>query len=348
MKRKRRIAFTLVELLVVITIIGILIALLLPAVQAAREAARKIQCGNNLKQIGIGLLNFECKNGVFPPGIKVRSRCTDPDSYGTYQWTYFLHCIMPDLEMQAYYDVIGGPEFKTNLYDVPSNPALQAIWIKVNNLGISYLWCPSDVVADNLYSYHCTIGDVIYQLPKSNYLGIFSGRNDHDAAHGATSTPYSIAPTQHAVFRYGLGTSLGDIKDGTSNTIAVAEYLKGVGSRDFGHGQFYTNRAGCQTLFVTQGPNSPSPDNLLDYWCPNGGSPSDPSMNLPCVGGNGEVNFASPRSRHPGGVHAVFCDGSVHFISDNVNSHLPVSGTDPPGTWQRLGWMADGLNLGEY
>ena len=100
-------------------------------------------------------------------------------------------------------------------------------------------------------------------------------------------------------------------------------------------GEFYTNRAGCQFLYVTLGPNSRAPDNLLSWhpgFCPPDGSRNRPKQNLPCTPGDTDVNYASPRSRHPGGVNVLFGDGSVHFIQDAVDST----------TWQGLGWMADG------
>ena len=96
----------------VITIIGILIALLLPAVQAAREAARQMQCSNNLKQIGVALHNFATQNGMLPPGILSSVRFTGtPSSGGYYQWPYFLHALLPYLEAQGYYDTVHGPTF---------------------------------------------------------------------------------------------------------------------------------------------------------------------------------------------------------------------------------------------
>jgi prepilin-type N-terminal cleavage/methylation domain-containing protein/prepilin-type processing-associated H-X9-DG protein len=330
--------FTLVELLVVITIIGILIALLLPAVQAAREAARRSQCSNNIKQIGLGLLNFESQNKTFPPGIMGNIRFSnDYAASGGYQWAYLLHFILPQLEMNAYYEAIGGPQFKKDLYN--DKPAFK----DVNNVGFAALWCPSDAGADNGF----IVDAGQYRWPKTNYLGLFSGLNDGDAAYSSSGYGPLADLRQRAVFRYSKGTSIADITDGTSNTMAVAEYLKGIVLND-ARAQPYTHRAGCQTLFVTLGPNSTAPDNLSIYFCPNSGTPNDPSNNLPCVGGDNNANYASPRSRHPGGVHAVFCDGSVHFIGDNVDSHIPINTADLPGTWQRLGWMADGLNPGDY
>jgi prepilin-type processing-associated H-X9-DG protein len=193
----------------------------------------------------------------------------------------------------------------------------------VNKLGLPGLICPSDSLGGNVTD---SVSLTTPRVPKTNYLGIFSGFRDADGF-----AP-NVNPLQQGVFRMGVGTRIADIRDGTSNTIAVAEYLKGVDVYD-SRGVFYTNRAGCQTLFVKYGPNSTVPDNLLDHpdFCPSNGSHNLPEQNLPCVPGGGDDNFASSRSRHPGGVHALFCDGSVHFVQSGIN--LP--------TWQYLGWIAD-------
>ena len=262
---------------------------------------------------------------------------------GGYQWTYLLHFLLPDLEQEAYYVAIGGPKFTTDLY------ASEAAWASVNKISLSAWLCPSDVIGDNSF-----VRDAsgVYKYPKTNYLGVFSGLNDGDGAYSATNAPYPLVSTRHAVFCYGKGTPISDITDGTSNTIALAEYLKGVDSWD-ARGQPLSHRAGWQTLFVRLAPNSTSPDDIYGSVCPTGGTPDEPSMNLPCTGdstNNGGNNYVGSRSRHPGGVNVVFCDGSVHFIADSIDSHAPVTATDttPPGTWQRLGWMADGLNPGDY
>ena len=106
--RQSAAGFTLVELLVVIAIIGILIALLLPAVQAAREAARRAHCTNNLKQFGLALHNFESAHGEFPPGTMAKERFSET---WPYEWPYFIHFLLPYLEHTNYYDELDGPHF---------------------------------------------------------------------------------------------------------------------------------------------------------------------------------------------------------------------------------------------
>jgi prepilin-type N-terminal cleavage/methylation domain-containing protein/prepilin-type processing-associated H-X9-DG protein len=313
--------FTLVELLVVITIIAILIALLLPAVQVAREAARRAHCSNNLRQIGVAMHNFATQNNAFPPGINAKNRFSYGYTDGGYEWVYFLHHLMAFSEQDSFYTAAHGPRFDlNNPWYAPDQ------WALVPTTAFAAFLCPSDGFGENTIDWGPTYP---YHVAKSNYLGIFSGFNDG----GAFSDK---VPAQRGVFRYHTGRLLTDIEDGLSNTMAVAEYLKGVSNTD-NRGVFWTNRAGCQTLFVTLGPNSTAPDNICYQFCPNGGSPNEPDLNLPCIAGGDDVNYASPRSRHPGGVNTLFCDGSVHFVQDGIDA----------ATWQGLGWIADGKIKGD-
>ena len=320
---KSPLAFTLVELLVVITIIGILIALLLPAVQAAREAARSMQCANNLKQIGLALHSFESAMGAFPPGHMAKVRFSyDYSLNGGYEWPYFLHYILPYMEAQAYYTAIEGAAFdlKNPWMDLPA-------WDKrVNGLPLPMFQCPSDGMTSQWSDAWQASGELM--IPKSNYLGFFSGLQDSD------NYTIPIDPATRGLFRPYEGTSLKEISDGTSNTMAVGEYLKGVREQD-SRGAFYTNRAGRQFLYVTLGPNSSAPDRFVPYpwFCTE--EFDVPAANLPCIAGSGENDYASPRSRHPGGVKTLFCDGSVHSISDSINTT----------TWRNLGWIATGEPL---
>jgi prepilin-type processing-associated H-X9-DG protein len=218
--------------------------------------------------------------------------------------------------LNSYYRSIHGPKFDLqNPWYAPDQ------WAAVPDSPFSSYICPSDYSGNDLLNqgFHPS-------LAKTNYLGIFSGLNDGDAY-------YDSDPTRRAVFCYGKGRAVKEITDGLSHTLAVAEYLKGLANGD-ARGAFWTNRAGCQTLFITTGPNSPAPDNICAVFCPNGGTVNEPTRNLPCVAGGDNENYASPRSRHPGGVNAVHCDGSVHFYENQIDTSV----------WHSLGWIADGNN----
>ena len=325
-------AFTLVELLVVIAIIGILIALLLPAVQAAREAARRMQCSNNLKQIGVALHNYHSAHKSFPLGSY-----GDTGPFGNPEWPYFLYFLMPYMEQQSLYDGLAEVQ-KTNVRPWYSNAT--SVWpMSVRDKPVSTFLCPSDgkgglTKASPAFDPSLPPTQAV-NLPVSNYLGIFSGLNDGDAWNEVWD-PSAVDPIQQAVFGVNRGARIGDITDGTSNTLAAAEYLTGKTGDQ--RGFIYTHRAGSQNLYVALTPNTSAPDILLDYptFC-QGGNHSYPKLNLPCVGGSGATNTAAARSRHPGGVHGLLCDGSVRFFAETIDST----------TWRRLGWMADGEVIGQ-
>jgi len=382
--------FTLLEILVVIGIIGVLVAMLLPAVQSARETARRTACANNLKQIGVAMSGYESAAGAFPPGIFAsawRSGDKEPSStaltgpiakFGFFDWTYFLHELLPRVEEQAYYDGLRAPLFRIPSLDKLTDAAqARSLYAGVNGRSIQPFLCPSDTQTGPLWL-SPVIGSLtqvgVLQLAKSNYLGIFSGTNVEGAISRLDTTAWtnrSVLPLpprrafsdRRGVFGFSQGTTAKAITDGLASTMAVAEYLRGVSDRD-GRGAFWFNDAGMQMLHAALPPNAIERDRLHQRRV-TAASPDDwgcfasagrtgvfttnsvnhqPALNLPCRGGEanddrlGIDGSATSRSRHRGGVNVLFCDGHVGFIDDTVES----STVSPYGTWQRLAWIDDG------
>jgi prepilin-type N-terminal cleavage/methylation domain-containing protein/prepilin-type processing-associated H-X9-DG protein len=325
--RNPKSGFTLVELLVVIAIIGILIALLLPAVQAAREAARRMQCSNNLKQIGLGMHNYHSALNTFPLGA-----LGEGGPMGNPEWPYLLYFLLPYVEQKALCDGMATAQ-KTNVRPWHSNAP--SVWpAEVRDRSVATYLCPSDGMGGLCKSSPNfnpnESPSTAVNLFVSNYLGLFSGLADGDTWNEAQHSS-AFDSRQTTVFGINRGSKIGDITDGTSNTVAVAEYLTGKPTDH--RGFTYTHRAGCQFLHVQLTPNTSVPDNLLDHpkFC-QGGLNSFPNLNLPCVPGAGSVNTAAARSRHPGGVHGLLCDGSVRFFAETIDV----------ATWRNLAWISDG------
>jgi len=319
----RHTAFTLIELLVVIGIIAILIALLLPAVQVAREAARRIQCGNHLKQIGVAMHNYHSSHGQFPPG-------SIHDDHGSPftrpQWISYLHQLLPYVEQQELFDVTK------DIWATPWN----ATWPEgARGKSVPTYLCPSDGMGGPTYVIDPpSIGyGVPNEVYRSNYLGFFSGLND-----GWQWSYYAVAGPKHQrhLFRQNWGRAIRHINDGTSHTMAISEYLTGVD--EFSHrGAPFTTRSGSQLIYPTLTPNSSSPDIL--WWndfhiCENG--TGYPELNLPCNVDATSRNHASARSRHPGGVQVMMCDGAVRFITNSI---------DLMSVWRPLATIAGGEEI---
>jgi len=342
---------TLVEVLVVVAILALLVAILVPAVQAARESARRVQCGNNLKQLGVALQSYEGTNGAYPVGMRApfsyNARCHLTGEYRGFEWTYLIHFILPQLEHLSYYDALGGDRFEL---PNPYSPEWCNQWpMAARNPSLSVLLCPSDCVFRSQRSNQ--FGILIY--PKSNYLGIFSGLRDADAGLGdsggwGAGHPGPRSPIR-ALFALGKpgareGTPVAAVSDGLSNTIAMAEYLTGV-SEGAHHvdgydtrGSFGTSRAGNQSMYLAHQPNSPNPDRRIAVtgFCPADLSLHRPQHNLPCVPCGDADQSVSPRSRHAGGVLTLFADGAVDFQTDTIDlttwrGMSTIAGREPVG-----------------
>ncbi|MEW4571147.1 DUF1559 domain-containing protein [Tautonia sp. JC769] len=316
MPRSRR-GFTLIELLVVIAIIGVLIALLLPAVQSAREAARRAQCTNNLKQIGLGMHNYHDTHQVFPAGAN--SCC----------WGTWILYTLPYVEQQALYNAwnFGGRSYDTTAtfrYAGPLNATVSSTRVK------AYL-CPSDGQAENLTNIGPTLNGQKFATTSQNYVVNYGNtvtdqRATYDnAIYPGTPVQFGGAPFSD-LFAPGTGTGgrrvygINTINDGTTNTLLVSEVIVGTGSGGGAYSAPYDLRgfSWWSSAAVFSGlmpPNTSYPDvtesnSYCIYPFQNNPPCTGPTTELP------RVNFA--RSEHPGGVNAAMADGSVRFIKDTI------------------------------
>ncbi len=326
MKRETRSGFTLIELLVVIAIIAILIALLLPAVQQAREAARRTQCKNNLKQFGIALHNYHDIHKAFPArqGGPITSGNTSGTSLPPRHSAYVM--LLPYIEQNAMAEQIqANPQYVWNTGFQPYTTQVQA-WL-----------CPSDSLAGSPFgeaNYSFNMGDN-YNLNGANVRGVFG--------------------EQSAV-------KMRDITDGTSNTIAMSEFVKPQGDGRIGMhiSSNTTNPTGCLAQFVNgqYTGTTITADRCSGYRWPDGRSgyvglttilpPNGPTCSSQSGGG-----LYTASSRHPGGVQILLCDASVRFVSENIDTGdltqpSVTGGLSPYGTWGALGSKSGSEVVSEF
>jgi len=279
MSRKPESGFTLVELLVVITIIGILIALLLPAVQAAREAARRTQCANNLKQMSLAMLNYESALASFCPGSMGDPGWTQPSlgiAFGHFGWPAFL---LPYVEQQPLYDKI---RFDKQCYaEFLGDPA-------------------GGPFGDPLNKEVCLSMPSVFACPSAKRVRPENEQKDY----GISATTQNCCPernTNHdGIAWWNSGVRIGDIIDGTSNTFMFLEF------GHFGNHSWIDYNVGANPfLFVFH----TSPGYVSA--CEHDGSPRPPNSTI--------WNGRASHSQHVGGVQATMCDGHLVWVSDNVD-----------------------------
>jgi prepilin-type N-terminal cleavage/methylation domain-containing protein/prepilin-type processing-associated H-X9-DG protein len=311
-RRRRPSAVTLIELLVVIAIIAVLIGLLLPAVQKVREAANRMKCSNNLKQVGLALHNYHDSHGVFPVGqfngIRQNSK-----EWNRACWVQF---VLQYLEQDALYRDFES--VKTSNIGMLSSTKKDAV--------VSSLMCPSDPQSPKRDSWSLNNG--LMQGFHVNYVLC------------AGSTVYGTAVALDGTFYVQSRTKITDMTDGTSNTLIGSEIRLAPEDRSATTQQLgndlrgrYSNAWTGNILFSTLNP-------------PNTSVPDAQSVNCvlnfphaPCTNQAGDPgNALYARSYHSGGVNALLGDGSVRFIQNNVNAAV----------YRALGSRAGGEVPGEY
>ncbi len=283
---RKRTAFTLIELLVVIAIIAVLIALLLPAVQQAREAARRSQCKNNLKQIGLALHNYLDVHQTFPPGwIGTQGSAPSPMGVSGFSWGAF---ILPYIEQATLYQQMR--------FDRPMDDAVNVPFLKQR---LAVFQCPSDPKPDT-FRIEDRNGNEI-EMATANYTGVFGTYELHDCFDGTPGTLPLTSQGQcisNGMFFHNSKVLIRDVTDGTSSTLMVGE----------------------RTTFTEE---TPPYEKFYSTWV--GALPGIEESAAKVVGHaeHGPNHNHHPEdfgSAHVGGAHFVMADGHVVFVSDNIDT----------------------------
>lgn len=349
--------FTLVELLVVIAIIGVLIALLLPAVQQAREAARRMSCTNNLKQLGVATHNYHDTFGSFPPGGLGYQNAGGNGDRNASSW--LLH-LFPFMEQGAAYDAISPGKNRLDeaatLGSAINGPSGRFL-IDVMRTPIPTLVCPSDIGGPYIDPIVSQGGNGLLfttsgvtspnddtNPAKANYAGCASSIKMHGAWWAPPINWPGSTPQFNGVFGMDEVIRFRDVIDGTSNTFLAGERASaikepaGIDAPDDDD-----NVAGGLCKCAGVNPYGFPNDGAFPWWSTQAlGSVGYPLNNavysLWCKGGF--------NSHHPGGVQFVFCDGSVHFIAETVD-HKPDEFVDN-NVLENLANRQDGFVVGQY
>ncbi len=341
----KRGAFTLVELLVVIAIIAVLIALLLPAVQQAREAARRMQCKNNLKQLGVALHNYESSIQTFPPNLIPG----DNFDYSAGNWGVLAY-LSPYLDQTPIYNLmnLNAPTYSaTYPYNIADpNNAKAASFI------IPMFLCPSDKAQSLGGDYGVT------SMGPSNYCANMGSGINAYGGQPANGSPYNADGVMYA----NSHVRMADISDGTSSTACMSESTLGISgvlsgpassltvptSKIYAYPAYTTTSLDDATCASATTWNEADPRQFLwysgeirntsynHYYTPN-------DKRWDCLTNSISLGFTAigwkaARSMHVGGVHLLLCDGSVRFVSDTVNAT----------TWASLSTRAGSEVIGEF
>lgn len=366
MLRVVRRGFTLIELLVVIAIIAVLIALLLPAVQQAREAARRSQCKNNLKQLGLAIHNYEevfkCvpmasgMAGGIPGGFTASSRRVS----GFVQMLPYIDQA-PLANLTAAGGTAASVNGSTNYVGEQYVP-----WDgnhKCNTAKIPMLQCPSDSDTTE----QGVLGKTNYMLSRGDTN--WDNNPDWNGNGGRGRRGFFVGGnTPSGVRRFA------DVNDGLSNTIAISERIKakaagntiklGAMTNELDQGTYRANASVCLPTVSNTGQYNNA--GAIRLWAGTRWTDGAPAFTgcttilgpnkANCIDNDGSDwydGIFEPTSHHTGGVHCLMGDGAVRFISENINngnpaSAAPIAGTSPFGVWGSLGSVAGGEPIGEF
>jgi prepilin-type N-terminal cleavage/methylation domain-containing protein/prepilin-type processing-associated H-X9-DG protein len=331
MPRPARGAFTLIELLVVIAIIGVLIGLLLPAVQKVREAAARTSCSNNLKQIGLALQHYHGDRNYFPPGYidgnTDRNSTPDNDVGPGWGWAAYL---LPYVDQQTIYDQIN---FSQGI-GVGSNAAVSQLPIKVYQ-------CPSDA-----YDQNFTVWPTSIVVAHGSYVGcsgwveVFSGAGGNpQPGSGADGLSGGFGSAGVGAFYRNSRIKIASVKDGLSNTIFVGE-RSGDHAPATWTGAVPGGRCPAWMAVQPPAPYSPPPSPAYDnadfaeaLCLAHGNGTHLPSADFPIFDPDTFYSMHTPR-----GANFLFGDGSVHFLLSTIN----------PSTYQALCTIAGGENATDW
>ena len=338
-----RAGFTLIELLVVIAIIAILIALLLPAVQQAREAARRTQCKNNLKQLGLALHNYESTYNVLPPGWVASQGLTYPagggnsttgtDGHGSWGWAAL---VLPYIDQAPLFNSLQvGIEIRTALDDSTKLALMQQVYPAFR--------CNSDTApATNERRQFTGFAGTVRRLSTSNYVGWNSG------TYGWLPGDTAGSESRKGFFTMNSNTRFRDATDGLSNSLLVGERMY----KSFRSGTCDIN-CNAAVVFANEWNNNfansrrnPRFGNTNTLGMGEGhinsiftGDPTAPGNNCNAICARGAASY------HVGGAQFAFGDGTVRFISENIDWQPDIAVNSG---YERLGAIGDGQPVGEF
>jgi prepilin-type N-terminal cleavage/methylation domain-containing protein len=317
---RRSRGFTLIELLVVIAIIAVLIALLLPAVQQAREAARRTQCKNNLKQIGLAFHNYHDVFNSFPVGnLNNVTNVTNPTSPINQAWTW-PSAIFPYIDQAPLYN-----QLITGIGTVPTLTSTDPR-VPLFKMPIQVYMCPTDIGDSG------NINDMMGSYAKLNYVAA------KPMVMGRTFTrDTGLANTV---------TQIRDIVDGTSNTFLCAERAVSRTANFISIGGIWATQYGTNNAYTFDA----TPPMIA---LPDGGLTVGPPRRC-CISANDPLNArGSASSLHEGGLQVLMADGSARFLSENISSRRCTPNTSAPcmadmSTYTKLYYRDDGQPVGEF